>query len=229
MGTEPPAARLVAKMPHAAHPNYLFHNNGNLTFTNVAAAWGVGVAGFSNGAAYVDLDNDGALDLVVNNVNAPAAIYRNRARELDSASRHYLTVTFRGTGQNTGGIGAKVMIAAGGTHQLSEVMPTRGFESAVDPRLHFGLGSASRVDSLTVMWPDRRYQTLENVAADRMITVSQSDARNQPPNRPTAHPPLFSDVTDAVPSNYTHRENTYCDFGRLGGWAVGCAHRIGTL
>src|SRR6266705_365876 len=156
--TEPPAARLVAKMPRVPEPNYAFHNNGNLTFTNVAAAWGggVGAAGFSNGAAYVDLDNDGALDLVVNNVNAPAAIYRNRARELDSASRHYLTVTLRGTGQNTGGIGAKVMIAAGGTHQLSEVMPTRGFESAVDPRLHFGLGSARVVDSLTVVWPDRR-------------------------------------------------------------------------
>src|SRR5437867_5705075 len=92
--TEPPAARLVAKMPHVAHPNYLFHNNGNLTFTNVAAAWGVGRAGFSNGAAYVDLDNDGALDLVVNNVNAPTAVYRNRARDLDSAG-HYLTVTLR--------------------------------------------------------------------------------------------------------------------------------------
>src|SRR5437867_5183701 len=107
--TEPPAARLVAKMPHVAHPNYLFHNNGNLTFTNVATAWGVGRAGFSNGAAYVDLDNDGALDLVVNNVNAPTAVYRNRARDLDSAGHHYLTVTLRGSGANTAGIGAKVM------------------------------------------------------------------------------------------------------------------------
>src|SRR5207247_7415073 len=84
--TEPPAARLVAKMPHVAHPNYLFHNNGNLTFTNVAAAWGggVGAAGFRNGAAYGVLDIDGALDLVVNNVNAPAAIYCNRARDRKS-------------------------------------------------------------------------------------------------------------------------------------------------
>src|SRR5213596_1101529 len=147
-GTEPPAARLIAKIPHVPTPNYLFHNNGNLTFTNVAAAWGVGRAGFSNGAAYVDLDNDGALDLVVNNVNAPAAIYRNHARQLDSTS-HYLTVTLRGAGANTGGIGARVMIAAGGTHQMSEAMPTRGFESAVDPRLHFGMGTTTAVDSLT--------------------------------------------------------------------------------
>src|SRR5438045_2392598 len=165
-GTEPPAARLVAKMPHVASPNYLFHNDGDLTFTDRAEAWGLGRRGFSNGAAYVDLDNDGALDLVVNTLNAPAAIYRNRARDLDSTSRHFLTVTLRGSGGNTAGIGAKVMIAAGGTHQLAEVMPTRGFESAVDPRPHFGLGKTSLVDSLTVIWPDRRSQTLTSVASD---------------------------------------------------------------
>src|SRR6266576_3850421 len=208
VGTEPPAALLVAKMPHAAHPNYLFHNNGNLTFTNVAAAWGVGVAGFSNGAAYVDLD------LVVNNVNAPAAIYRNRARELDSASHHFLTVALRGTGQNTGGIGAKVMIAAGGTHQMSEAMPTRGFESAVDPRLHFGLGTTTAVDSLTVVWPDRRAQVLTNLTADRTITLAQTDAKIQPPIRPSAHPPILLDITDRVAISYKHRENRFFDFGR---------------
>src|SRR5438876_530665 len=218
VGTEPPAARLVAKMPHAAHPNYLFHNNGNLTFANVAAAWGVGVAGFSNGAAYVDLDNDGALDLVVNNVNAPAAIYRNHARELDSASRHFLTVALRGTGQNTGGIGAKVMIAAGGTHQMSEAMPTRGFELAVDPRPHFGLGAARVVDSLVVVWPDRRFQVLTNVAADQLITASQQDAAGRyafaspPPSRVSR--PFFTDVSAQAGISYKHRENRFFDFGR---------------
>src|SRR5207247_4092523 len=115
---------------------------------------------------------------------------------------------------NRGGVGAKVMIAAGGTQQLVEVMPTRGFESSVDPRAHFGLGATSRVDWLTVIWPDRRSQVLENVAADRIITLSQSDARSQPPIRPSAHPPLFSDVTDQLPIDYKHRENTFFDFGR---------------
>src|SRR5882762_3194796 len=122
-GTEPPVARLIAKMPHVPQPNYAFHNNGDLTFTNVAAAWGLDAAGFSNGAAYVDLDNDGALDLVVNKLNAPAAVYRNRARDLDSANHHFLTVTLRGSGGNTGGIGAKVVIVAPGGRQLVEVMP----------------------------------------------------------------------------------------------------------
>jgi len=204
----------LAKMPHVPIANYAFHNNGDLTFTNRAGDWGLSAREFSNGAAYADLDNDGALDLVVNNLNAPAAIYRNRARELDSAGHHYLTVALRGSGANTGGLGAKVMITAGGARQLVEVMPTRGFQSSVDPRAHFGLGAASHVDSLTVIWPDRRYQVLENVAADRTITVSHSDARSQPPNRPSAHPPLFSDATTQLGITYKHEENTFFDFGR---------------
>ena len=212
-GTQPPAARLIAKMPHVPAPNYLFHNNGDLTFTNVARAWGVGSPGFSNGAAYVDLDNDGALDLVVNNLNAPASIYRNRARELDSTN-HYLTVTLRGAGANTGGIGSKVMIAAGGTHQLVEVMPTRGFESAVDPRPHFGLGHARVVDSLTVVWPDRRFQVLTNVAADRMITLSQADATGRYAYARPISKPLFTDVSARLSPAYRHAENTFFDFSR---------------
>ena len=213
-GVEPPVARLIAKMPHVPQPNYAFHNNGDLTFTNVAAQWGLNAAGFSNGAAYVDLDNDGALDLVVNNLAAPATVYRNRARDLDSASHHFLTVTLRGAGANTAGIGAKVIVAGPGGRQLVEIMPTRGFESSVDPRAHFGLGATSRVDSLIVIWPDRRYQTMTNVAADRMLTLSQTDARSQLPIRPSAHPPLFSDVTDRLSINYKHAENAFFDFGR---------------
>ncbi len=213
-GTEPPVEQLIAKMPHVPQPNYAFHNNGDLTFTNLAAAWGLDAAGFSNGAAYVDLDNDGALDLVVNNLNAPATVYRNRIRDLDSAGHHYLTVTLRGSGANTAGIGAKVRVSAGGSHQLVEVIPTRGFESAVDPRAHFGLGSARTVDSLIVVWPDRHAQTLTNVAADQFVTLVQADARREPPIRPSAHPPLFSNVTDRLPISYKHAENTFFDFGR---------------
>jgi hypothetical protein len=156
-------ARVIEKMPHVPLPNYAFRNNGDLTFTDVSAAWGLAQPGFSNGSAYVDLNNSGALDLVVSNVNAPPSIYRNRARELNGA--HYLTIALRGEGKNTGGIGAKVIIEAGGQRQFLEEMPTRGFESSVDPRLHFGLGAATRVDSLTVIWPDRRYQQLTNNSA----------------------------------------------------------------
>jgi enediyne biosynthesis protein E4 len=204
---------LLKKMPQIPIANYAFHNNGNLTFTNMAEAWGLGQPGFSNGAAYVDLNNSGALDLVVNNVNAPASIYRNHAREI--SKNHYLEVTLKGSGKNTGGIGAKVTLRNHGTTQLLEEMPTRGFESSVDPRLHFGLGSSARVDSLIVVWPDRRFQVLTNVAADQILTLNQNntagkyDYHTGPPPRP-----LFADVTARTGIDFKHEENTFFDWNR---------------
>src|SRR5205085_2939861 len=120
---------LVQRMPHIAVPNHLFRNNGDLTFSDVTATWGLSQPGFSNGAVYADLDNSGALDLVVNKINEPAAIYRNRAREVNGA--HYLRVQLRGAAANTEGIGAKVFVTVGPTKQLVEQMPTRGFQSSV--------------------------------------------------------------------------------------------------
>ena len=132
---------LLGKMPQVPIGNYAFRNNGDLTFTNSADAWGLAQPGFSTGAAYADLNNSGALDLIVNDINAPASIYRNRAREI--SKHHYLTVVLRGAGANTAGIGAKVMIRHGDVQQLLEQMPTRGFKSSVDPRLHFDSPSGS--------------------------------------------------------------------------------------
>jgi len=204
---------LLESMPHIPLSNYAYRNNGNLTFTNMADRWGLAQPGFSNGAAYVDLDNDGALDLVVNNLNAPAAIYRSRARAI--TGNHYLQVQLRGTGANTAGIGAKVMIAHHGMRQLLEQMPTRGFQSSVDPRLHFGLGRTQRIDSLIVIWPDRRYQVLTNVAADQMITLSQRDAEGRYAYRRGAtSPPLFADVTARIGIDFKHEENAFYDYGR---------------
>ena len=213
-GREPPVAQLIAKMPHVPATNYLFRNTGALAFENVARAWGLSTHGFSNGAAYADLDNDGALDLVVNNLDAPAAIYRNRARELDSAAHHSLTVTLRGSGANTGGVGAKVIVAGSSGRQLVEVMPTRGFESAVDPRAHFGLGATTSVDSLIVVWPDKRFQVLINVPANQFIIVSQASAAGRYSFARLADQPLFTDVTSQTGISYKHHENTYFDFGR---------------
>ncbi|MGH7522535.1 MAG: VCBS repeat-containing protein, partial [Gemmatimonadales bacterium] len=196
----------VARMPHVPIANYAFRNNGDLTFSNGTRDWGLGIRGFSNGAAYADLDNDGNLDLVVNNLNEAASIYRNVG-----SGGHYLEVILNGNG---GGIGAKVTITHGGKRQLVEAMPTRGFQSSVDPRLHFGLGSATRIDSLTVVWPDRRVQVLANVAVDTTITLSQADARHRASGRPPVRPPLFSDITAQFGITYRHRENTFYDFTR---------------
>ena len=203
---------LIEMMPHVPLAKYAYRNNGDLTFTDMAGAWGLAQPGFSNGAAYVDLDNDGALDLVVNNVNAPAAIYRNRARETGGGA--YLRVQLRGAGANTAGIGAKVIVRAGGRTQLLEQMPTRGFQSSVDPRLHFGLGSATRIDSLTVIWPDRRFQILTDVTTNQGITLSQQDAAGPWSPRPTPNAPLFTDLTTQLGLDFTHQENTFYDYTR---------------
>ena len=206
---------LLVRMPQIPLPNYAYRNNGDLTFTNMADAWGLTQrgGGFSNGAAYVDLNNSGALDLVVNNINAPAAIYRNRARE--TSGHHYLQVVLRGSGANTAGIGAKVTIRHGSTRQLLEQMLTRGFQSSVDPRLHFGLGPSTRIDSLVVVWPDHRYQVLTEVAVDRMVTLFQRDAAGQYIYRQgAAAEPLFADVTARLAVDFKHKENTFYDYNR---------------
>jgi hypothetical protein len=204
---------LLEKMPQIPLANFAYRNNGDLTFTNMAEQWGLAQPGFSNGALYVDLNNSGALDLVVNNVNAPASIYRNRAREIGGG--HYLTVRLQGAGANTDGVGAKVIVASRGSRQMLEQMPTRGFQSSVDPRLHFGLGTVAMIDSLTVIWPDRRFQVLTNVAADRILTLSQTYASGQYAYADKSIPkPIFEDVTSTIPMDFQHRENAFFDFSR---------------
>ena len=204
---------LLNRMPQIPLPNYAYRNNGDLTFTNMAESWGLAQPGFSNGATYVDLNNSGTLDLVVNNINAPAGIYRNRAREVNG--HHYLKIVLSGSGGNTAGVGAKVIIRHDGITQMLEQMPTRGFQSSVDPRLHFGVGRSTRIDSLTVIWPDHRYQVLTDVAADQMLMLAQEDATDRYIYAPEATAqPLFVDVTSRLRIEFAHRENTFYDYNR---------------
>lgn len=215
--------RLLQMMPQVPIANYAFHNEGDLRFKNMAEEWGLAQPGFSNGAAYVDLNNSGNLDLVVNNINAPASIYRNHAREINK--NHYLTVQLRGSGANTAGIGTRVEITQKGVKQVVEQMPTRGFLSSVDPRPHFGLGSSSRIDSLTVIWPDHRFQILTNLEGDRILTLSQKDAsgsyryqNSSAPARPARGQPvtvpMFTDVTAKTGVDFKHEEDTFYDWNR---------------
>ena len=202
---------LLERMPHVALPNYAFRNNGDLTFTNRAAEWGLAEPGFSNGAAYADLNNSGALDLVINNVNAPASIYRNRAREGGGA--HFLRITLRGARRNTAGVGARVIAKHAGTTQVLEQVPTRGFQSAVDSRLHFGVGAATRVDSLMVIWPGGASEVRTGIPVDTTVTFAEQDARGR---YVAAAPPRPVLTTDTAPRGLTwrHRENDVFDFNR---------------
>ncbi|MDF1503678.1 CRTAC1 family protein [Roseisolibacter sp. H3M3-2] len=203
---------LLGRMPQIPLPNHAFRNDGDLAFTDMAAAWGLGDAGFSNGAAYADLDGDGALDLVVSRLGQPASIYRNAARRVNGNG--YLAVALAGEGANTQGIGARVTAWVGGVPQVAEQQPTRGFQSSVEPRLHFGLGKAATVDSLVVAWPDRRVQVVTAVPANQRVTLRQRDAAAVPARPRVTPQPLFADVTERSGDAAVHVENTFEDYDR---------------
>jgi hypothetical protein len=167
---------LVQQMPSSQVSSYFFKNNGNLTFTNTSKLWGINQSSNSNGAAYVDLDNDGDLDLVVNNINQPAFIYQNESDKL--SNNHYLQLKLEGGRKNTQGIGAKVTIYVKNKLQYLEQMPSRGFQSGVSPILHFGLGKDKQVDSLRIVWEGGKEQVIKNIKGDQQLTLIEKDAVN---------------------------------------------------
>lgn len=199
---------IIYRMPSTPVPNYAFRNNRDLTFTNMAVEWGLSIPSFSNGAAYGDLNNDGDLDLVVNNVNQPLFLFRNMTQETNPTQ--YLQVVLEGEAPNTFGIGSVVQVYYDGQINRQELITSRGFQSSVDYKLHFGLGGVERVDSVEVIWPDRRRQVLYAVEANQLLKLSISDANSKfiPPvqNSPTK---IFTPVAhDLQP----HIENSYIDF-----------------
>jgi len=214
---------IVRHMPSVPQANYVFHSKGDLTFENRAVEWGLGDPGFSSGAAYADFDNDGDIDLVVNHVNANAAIYKNRlvtqtaSLAPDQAGRatNYLKVKLAGHGQNTFGVGAKVVLHHRDKIFFQELMPTRGFQSSVEPVLNFGLGNIARLDSLEVIWPTGEYQVLKNFAANQTIILHQAEARaTYAYSRRQKTPPLFQEASNEIPLDYTHQENTFIEYNR---------------
>ncbi|HEX9309279.1 MAG TPA: VCBS repeat-containing protein [Gemmatimonadaceae bacterium] len=206
--------RLTDAMSSTKLQHYAFHNNGDLTFSNEAVNWGLGTPSFASGAAYADLDGDGALDLIVNNVNDEAFLYRNNARAL-LKDNHYLAIKLDDEGQNRFGVGAKVTVQTGKTALYQELSPTRGFQSSVDYVLNFGLGKIDTVVSVSVEWPDGRVSTLTNVAANERITIKHSESRAVAPPAP-AKPAaqIVADVTQRTAIPFVHRENDFVDFER---------------
>ena len=216
-------------MPEGKASNYCFRNKGvspsggqgGLTFENVSETWGLNQYGLSNGAAYADFDNDGDLDLVVNNVNAPAFLLKNKSEKFNT--NRFLKVKLEGKGGNTEGVGAKVIAYTQGDLQLQEQSPTRGFQSSVEPILHFGFANRkgnenASIDSLRVIWSDGTTQLLKNITVNQTLILKQKEAlakwdfKKDKIEQKSANNIVFQDVTNDINLNYKPNNPLVSDF-----------------
>ena len=202
------------QIPVTRIKNYFFHNTGTLRFENTSDEWCDQVPSFSNGAAYVDLDNDGDLDLVVNNVDDEAFIYRNNNNELNPAS-HYINFRFLKDRQSPAEVyGASVkLLDANGNIQVQHYDPQRGYMSTMEHQLHFGTGNLSVIPTVEIVFPSQKKLTLSNVKTNQLIKVYESDALAQP-IVVAVNKPLLKDLTAQHKFKYTHVENDFIDFKR---------------
>lgn len=198
-------------------PNAMFENNGDLSFTDQRHGWGVYYPSASYGAAYADLDNDGDIDIIANNINEDAFVYRNNTNQLEPEKR-WLTFAFEGPKGNRLGIGARVEVITAAGSQFDQHSVVRGYMSSVDPRSHFGLGSAERADKVIVTWPDGKQQILEDVAAGQVVTLRHADAdRSIEPGswKPYGQAdPVLARLDADLGLDFVHQENEYDDFDR---------------
>ena len=203
---------VLNKMPERKRENFFFRNQGNLNFAKMNQVWGDSTLTSSNGAVYADLDNDGDLDIVLNNTDDPASILKNNARELGLG--HYLAVKLKGSKYNRDGIGTRVIVTTQNDRQVQELYFTRGFMSATGRELHFGLGNSTEV-SVEIHWPDDRHQILKNVPVDQLVTLDYSDAIIEPQmNRETQPNTSLFLKSKITGIDYVHVENEFDDFLR---------------
>ncbi|MEP7375679.1 MAG: VCBS repeat-containing protein [Chitinophagaceae bacterium] len=203
----------LAALKHVNLPNYLYRNKHDYTFDDISDEAGINEPSMSNGAAYADLDNDGDLDIVVNNINKEAFLFINNTIQRDKPSdSHFLSLRLTGDSLNTHGFGTKIFVCNNGSIQMQEQNPVRGYFSSVDQQLVFGLGKYDHIDSLLAIWPDSKKQVIRNIAADTVIDLSWQNAENNSTVVLSGVNTLFSDITAVSGISYQQHDNSFNDF-----------------
>ncbi|RYE36565.1 MAG: RNA-binding protein [Sphingobacteriaceae bacterium] len=206
---------ILSQIPEVKLHNYAFQNKGDLTFSDESKNWGLATPTFSNGAVYADLNNDGAMDMIINNINDEAMIYKNTSRKEEPDKTHFLQIKFKGNPQNINGLGAFANIYYNhGQQQVYENNPYRGYLSSIQNLAHFGLGETTSIDSVVIKWPNFKKQVLKTVKADQILTVNISNAHeNYSWQQPAINQKsLFKEITDSVGISFKHQENDFVDF-----------------
>lgn len=205
---------LLLKLPAVKISNYIYRNNGDASFTDKTKEWGWDIPSFSAGMAYADLDNDGDMDVVINNTNMPATLLENTINENKEDPHHYLRIRFRGDTSNMDGIGTMADLYYKGGHQSAELTPYRGYISSMEPVLHFGLGNIETIDSVVITWPSGKQDVMTSVKADQTLLISQgAGARDFSFDKPaliTGN--WFSDITNWSGIYFIHQQNDFVDY-----------------
>ncbi|MGI9544240.1 MAG: VCBS repeat-containing protein [Cyclobacteriaceae bacterium] len=205
--------RLQQQIPMVKIANYGFENLNHLQFADHTKQWGLNVPSFSNGSAYADLDNDGDLDYIVNNINDSAFVYQNHIITAENPlDHHYFRLRLLGSDKNLQALGTKIWIYVDGEQQFYEQSPYRGYLSTVEPIVHFGTGDRQMVDSVKIIWPDGKAELLKNVPADQVLEMKYSNASDLDDAEIAASSTLFQDVSDSLAIRFRHNEEDKIDF-----------------
>ena len=206
---------LLNQIPQVKIHNYAFHNQGDLTFKDVTEDWGITVPSFSSGAAYADFDNDGAMDMVISNIDDEALLYRNTSRDKDTTGTNFLQIKFKGDGQNVNGLGASATICYDkGKIQVYDNNPYRGYISTDEDIAHFGLGKLKTIDSVVIQWNDGKQQVMRNVKVNQVITadIRNATGRRVMPQQILDTSALFTNVTGIDAIKFKHKDANFIDF-----------------
>jgi len=194
--------QLSKHIPSEKIDNFMFKNKGDLNFEIANDTWGISYKGFSNGVVYADLDNDGDLEIITNNLDDYASVFENKSSE----TNNFIQVKFEGKQGNSFGLGNRVYVSTNNQTQMQELTLTRGFQSSVAPELHFGLGQSKNIDKLKVVWTDGKVQELNNVSANQKLVLKYSEAKTIKNNISENSKLFITNTSDEFPK-HKHQEN----------------------